>query len=179
MDNKYQKGKIYKIIDTGYKNCYYGSTVESLSKRMSHHRKDYASFKDHKARYVSVYSMFDEHGLEHCKIELVEEFPCDSKEQLRQREGWYIQNNVCVNKKVAGRTEREYKEQNKDQILERKKVYREQNQDKIKEYRERTKGRRTELILCPICNCNIQRCCLSKHERTIRHQKNACASEEG
>jgi hypothetical protein len=41
------------------------------------------------------------------KSELVEDFPCDNKEQLRQREGWYIQNNPCVNKRVAGRSVQE------------------------------------------------------------------------
>ena len=42
--------------------------------------------------------------MENCKIELVENYACNSKEELNAREGFYIQNNECVNKLVAGRT---------------------------------------------------------------------------
>ena len=38
--NRYQNGKIYKITDVGYNNCYIGSTTESLSQRMARHRKE-------------------------------------------------------------------------------------------------------------------------------------------
>ena len=42
--NRYENGKIYKIVDTGYNKCYVGSTCESLSQRMARHRKDYARY---------------------------------------------------------------------------------------------------------------------------------------
>ena len=35
----YQNGKIYKIVDNGYNLCYYGSTVQPLSKRLASHKK--------------------------------------------------------------------------------------------------------------------------------------------
>ena len=35
MENKYQRGKIYKIVDIGCTKCYIGSTIETLSNRMS------------------------------------------------------------------------------------------------------------------------------------------------
>ena len=35
--NRYEHGKIYKIVDNGYNKCYVGSTCESLSQRMARH----------------------------------------------------------------------------------------------------------------------------------------------
>ena len=42
--NRYENGKIYKIVDVGYNKCYIGSTCESLSKRMERHRKQYKEY---------------------------------------------------------------------------------------------------------------------------------------
>ena len=42
--NKYQNGKIYKIVDVGYSKCYIGSTCEELSQRMARHRAIYKQF---------------------------------------------------------------------------------------------------------------------------------------
>jgi hypothetical protein len=44
--NKYENGKIYKIVDIGYNSCYYGSTVQSLAMRMGGHRRNYNVFKN-------------------------------------------------------------------------------------------------------------------------------------
>jgi hypothetical protein len=44
MDNKYQRGQIYKIVDVGFNKCFIGSTIEPLSKRMSKHRSQYKDY---------------------------------------------------------------------------------------------------------------------------------------
>ena len=58
-DNMYQNGKIYKIVDNGYNLCYYGSTCQPLSKRLSTHKKIIRDIKtvgkidrSHYARYL-------------------------------------------------------------------------------------------------------------------------------
>ena len=144
MDNRYKKGKIYRITDVGYEKCYYGSTVESLSRRMSHHRGCYECYKGGNGKYISVYAIFDEYGIDNCRIELVEEFPCDSKEKLRRREGFFIQNNPCVNKYIPGRSVQEYINDNKETIAEQKLLYYRKNKTRIlesnKSYREKNKG---------------------------------------
>ena len=51
--NRYENGKIYKIVDVGYNKMYIGSTCESLSKRMERHRASYKHYlkgKYNKAR---------------------------------------------------------------------------------------------------------------------------------
>ena len=109
MNNKYENGKIYKITDISYTLTYYGSTIESLCKRMGRHRWTYHKYKNTgDVSYVSAYKIFDEFGLENCKIEPVELCPCASKMELERKEGEYTKNNCCGNKMVAGRTIQEY-----------------------------------------------------------------------
>jgi hypothetical protein len=123
-DNKYTNGKIYKITDNAYTECYSGSTIETLSRRMSGHRSSYKSCQEHKpVSHTCVYDIFNEYGLENCKIELIELAPCSSQMELRQREGYYIKNTVCINKVVAGRTKQEHKADNRDHLSERRQYY--------------------------------------------------------
>jgi len=139
----YNNGKIYKIESTLGDMVYYGSTTKQyLSQRMTKHRSDYNRWLSGKdaGKYRS-FDLFDEYGIENCKIVLVENFPCKSKDELTAREAYYIRNFDCGNKCVPGRTYKEYIEDNKDKILERKKQYRENNKDKIKEYYQNNKDK--------------------------------------
>ena len=148
--NKYENAKIYKIVDNAYAGCYIGSTVQPLSNRMASHRKRYKYYKTGNANFVAVYELFDLHGVENCKIELIEKYPCENIEQLSKREGYHIKNETCVNKNLAGRTQnewyadhkeqvkervRQYARANKEKVYENKKAYYENNIDHIKEYK--------------------------------------------
>ena len=89
--NKFQNGKIYKITDNAYTECYVGSTTQPLCNRMADRRKCYRRYKEGKrTEFTTVYGMFDKFGVEGCKIELIVESPCETKEQLRKIEGEYI-----------------------------------------------------------------------------------------
>lgn len=134
--NKYQNGKIYKIVDINYEKCYFGSTIQPLSKRMDGHRRAYQKYKAGLSDYVSSYSMFDEYGVSNCKIELVETYPCNSKEELSKQEGLYIKEHVCVNKKVEGRTPSEYYLAYKGGIDQQHRDYYHNNKDKVKLHRD-------------------------------------------
>ena len=103
----YNRGKIYKIWDIGYTKCYVGSTTEELSMRMAKHRDKYKAYTNGKYSFTSSFGLFDEFGYENCKIEWVENFPCNSRQELTAREGYYIRNCECINKKVAGRTDKD------------------------------------------------------------------------
>ena len=135
--NKYHNSKFYQITYIGYSKCYIVSTTEELSQRMARHRADYKRFLNGNKLFVSSYDLFNEYGIENCKIELIQYFKCDSLQELRKKEGEYIKNIECVNKYIAGRTDIERYDDNKDKILEKKKEYREQHKDKMKEYREK------------------------------------------
>jgi hypothetical protein len=157
--NRYQNGKIYKIVDNGYNKCYIGSTIEALSSRMAKHRSGYRNYlSGGNSHYrCNVWDMFDEYDLENCKIELIEEFPCENKMQLLKREGFHIQNTNCVNKRVEGRTKQEY-------MFEYNAQYRENNKQKLKEHN-------SEKIVCEICQSCYRRDNRSHHEKSLKHQR--------
>ena len=130
--NKYQNGKIYRIVDNAYTECYIGSTIMALSSRMALHRRDYKQYKAGHAGYVSSYELFDLCGIENCKIELIEDYPCESREQLAKREGYYIKREDCINKCIAGRTLQEWRDDHKEEKREYDMNYRETNKEKKK-----------------------------------------------
>jgi hypothetical protein len=148
--NKYKNGKIYKITDVGYTKFYIGSTIRPLSSRMSSHRYFYKKYLEGNYHCVTSFLLFDEFGVQNCKIELLEDYTCENNEQLLKKEGEYIKSCDCVNKQVAGRTKQEYQKDYDSQNTEHRKTYlkqyREQNKDKIKEYYEQNKDRRKEYI---------------------------------
>ena len=146
----YSKAKIYKIV--GGDELYFGSTTQDLSKRFYTHKREYNKNKNYKC---SSSILFEKYGVENCEIVLVENFECENKEELNRKEGEYLLNHICVNQRVAGRTNKEYfkkyydknkeiKQQkvknwivnNKDKIKEQRKKYRELNKDKLKEYQK-------------------------------------------
>ena len=132
INNKYKNGKIYMVVDLAYTHKYIGSTTVGLSSRMAQHRKNYLNYKDGLYHFVSIYDLFDKYGLENCKIELVEEAPCETKEQLRKIEGQHIRNEECINKRIEGRSTKEWCVENKERISENKKQYYINNIDTIK-----------------------------------------------
>jgi hypothetical protein len=137
----YQNGKIYKLYSPSKNLVYYGSTVQTLSQRLTDHLKGYRAYtKDSNKSYVSSFLILD---CEDYKIELIEDYPCNNNQQLCKKEGEYIRNNECVNKEIAGRTQQEWIKENIDKVKEYHKKYNKEyqkvNDDKIKEYYENNK----------------------------------------
>ena len=96
---------------------------------MTYHRHDAVNPK---LRQLPLYAEMNEYGVECFYIELIEECPCENKEQLRKREGHFIREIGTLNMCQAGRTPKEYEEENKDKIKEYKKKWEEQRTDQIK-----------------------------------------------
>jgi hypothetical protein len=124
--NKYQNGKIYKIVCRVTNLVYIGSTIEKyLSNRLKNHR---SNLKTNKINTTS--SKVLEGGDYY--IELVELYPCNSKDELLVRERYYFDIIDCVNKHRPKRTEEEKKKQSKKCCQE----YYEKNKDKIKKQKQ-------------------------------------------
>ena len=101
---KFENGKVNKILNTVDEDVYVGSTCQPLCKRMAKHRNCTADKSQcHRPLYVKM-KLF---GLDKFYIELIEECPCESKEQLRKREGHYIKLIGTLNALVAGNTTKE------------------------------------------------------------------------
>ena len=152
--NKYQNGKIYKIVSSDYSKCYIGSTCESLSQRMARHRNKYKVYLKGDITLTRSFDLFDQYGVENCKIELIENFPCENKEELRKREGHYIQNTECINKYVAGRnrTFKEYYQDNKEKCNAQRREYKEKHKEELKLYYQeqyiKSKDKLSKSIAC-------------------------------
>jgi len=138
----YKNGKIYTIRSNLTDKYYIGSTCSLLSKRLYQHKGDYKKFLGGKKNNISSCEIikFDD-----AYIELLEDFKCNSKDQLLKREGELIREHKddIVNKCIAGRTKKEYRTDKKAIIAEQKKAYRVENKDilaeKHKAYCEKNK----------------------------------------
>jgi hypothetical protein len=134
----YSQSKIYKIVSNFTDEIYIGSTTQSLGSRKAEHKKKfkYWMVNPDSTYFVTSFKLFE---LGEVDIVLMENFPCENKEQLHARERYYIENNLCVNKYIPGRTVKEWCEVNK----EKRKEYYEENKEKLlvyhKEYRDANK----------------------------------------
>ena len=154
----YSKSKIYKIFCNLTGETYYGSTCNTLTKRVSSHKADFNFWKNGKRGYVKSYDIIERGDYDYS---LVEECPCENKEQLHARERYWIENNDCVNKCIPGRTNKEWREANKEHIAEQKKEYRDANKEKIAENKR-------EKVVCE-CGSEVTKSCLARHLKTKKH----------
>ena len=142
MNNKYQNGKIYLIYSKKYPIMYYGSTCKTIQERLNKHEDDYKRFLNGKKECITSYNIIE---LGNYDILLVEEYPCNSKKELEAREAHYIRNNfhLCVNKRIAGRTYKEWYDDNREKM---RKYHREDYKDNKEEILTRQK----EKVSCPL-----------------------------
>ena len=64
--NRYENGKIYKVVDLSYNECYIGSKCVNLSQRVARHRSEYNRFLEGKRRNITAFQLFDKYGVENC-----------------------------------------------------------------------------------------------------------------
>jgi len=140
-------GLIYKLSGGGLD--YYGSTEQTLNKRLNQHKSKYKKYLEGKTNYLTSFDIIDKNDY---NIELVEEV--EDLAILTQRERYYIENFDCVNKCLPyvseeekkqrkRRDDKKYCEKNKEKLKETKKKYRENNKETLKEktknYRDNNK----------------------------------------
>ena len=165
----YQNGKIYKIINENNDIVYIGSTAEYyLSSRYAKHK----------------------YKAPNHKIILIENYPCNSKEELCKKEQQIIQqydNLINMRKAYSSQEEKkkyyennkteisEYKkkwyEENKTEINEKHKKYREKNKEYKKKYLKKYREENKEKINCEFCNCELNKSSLKKHQKTLKCMK--------
>jgi len=142
--NKYQNGKIYKLFCNESNLVYYGSTTQSLNDRLCQHRTN------KKGTCISKIMI-------NPQIELLEDFPCNTKKELEVRERFYIENNECINMKIPGRTNKEWIDDNKE-------IFKQKRKEVNKNYREKNK----EIIECE-CGKILSKLNLTRHKKSKKH----------
>ncbi len=187
MSQNFQKAKIYKITNDYNDDVYVGSTCNSLVRRYIQHKSD---SKNEKYQNRPIYKLINQIGFERFRIQLICDYPCEDKYQLRQKEGEYIKNIGNLNLLQAGRTIKEYREDNKDKIEETTRNYNNKNIETIREryrkydeehkeerkiykakYRQENKEKiaekKNEKINCE-CGCQISYSNLGRHKKTSK-----------
>lgn len=175
----YKNGKIYVIKSNETEKVYIGSTCSTLKKRMSSHKSSFkAGAKIGEAKQILKYA--------DAYIELIENFECESKRELLDREGEVIRNTPnCVNTQIQGRTMKQYRTDNAEKLKQQSADYREKNKDllktkyndwykseKGKAYLEKRKAKINVKVVCPICNVQISKSNLERHKKSKNCKNN-------
>ena len=166
--NKYSQGKIYCIKSPNCDKVYIGSTIMSLKDRFYKHKSHYKKGYNRNSGEILKYG--------NCYIELIKNFPCNSKKELHREEGKYQLEMDCVNRYIAGRTHKEWYQKNKEEKNKYQKQYyqknKEKHNDRCKQYRkinkESIKKRACEKIVCDICNSVVSRYNIYRHKKTMK-----------
>lgn len=123
MPIDYERGKIYKIVCNETGKLYVGSTCEpTLAHRLAKHISSYKRFLKVTYPYYTSYDVIENGNY---FIELLENCPCKTKDELFVRERYYIELLDCVNKCIPGHSRHEYN-----------KKYEIKNKEKIKKYKQ-------------------------------------------
>lgn len=183
----YSKCMIYKLCcdDITITNIYVGHTTNKTRRKQEHNSR--CNNSNDKQYNSYVYKFIRENGgWSNWSMIVVEEYPCENKNQAEARERYWIETlQATLNKVIPTRTKQEYMEENREQLREKSKQYnsehreecrkynkkyREENEDyhkrRKKEWRERTK----EKINCE-CGGYYYTTEKNKHVKTQKHLK--------
>jgi len=85
MINNYNNSKIYALRSDDTDKIYIGTTTQNLSKKLSELRTSNSNLiSEYFRKYGDVY------------IELIEYYPCKSKEELNKRQGELVRENISI-----------------------------------------------------------------------------------
>ena len=194
-NNRYKNGKIYTIRNINDNNLIYvGSTIQPLYKRFHDHKKKCMNENNKEYNKFLYKKIRETNNINDWYIELYENYPTETKELLLKREGEVIREIGTLNKKIEGRTKKEWHDlydkkhyqENRDKILEQKKIYNINNKDKIqiknqnfykqniekikiqtKEYYEKNQKIK---IMC-VCGCEVNKACIKRHQQSNKHNR--------
>jgi len=145
---KLKVGKIYKLIDNTNANIYIGSTIQKLNIRFNEHKKEYKNFLNGKHNWVTSFDIIKNNNY---RFEIIKYVVFKDRKELHQKERYYIQNNICVNKCIPTRTNSEWVNDNKESR-------------KVSKHNWSTEKKQ-----CDICNYKVSNCNWSHHIKTQRH----------
>ena len=160
--NRYEHGKIYKIISPHTDKIYVGSTCkERLCQRMATHKKCYKEWlKDNNKTNFSSFRLFE---LGDVQIVLLETVNCNTKDELHKKEREYIEKykDIIINKNIPTRTKKEYQKEYYETHKEYAKQYCEDHKEELNE-------KKKQKFDC-VCGSSIRISDKARHEKSIHH----------
>jgi len=162
MKGDFANSRIYRIVcnETGLN--YYGSTTQTLSKRLGAHVCDYKRWRDGKQHFVTSFSVLEAGNYEIVLVEKLENIT--NREQLRAVERRYIEANECVNKCIPGRTMTEYNADHREQRAQ----WRADNPGYMAQHYQDNKEERATKVECPYCSSVVRKDGLGKHQKSAK-----------
>lgn len=166
--NKYQNGKIYKIVNDVNDECYVGSTTRLLCQRMTNHISD---MKKENKKNSKLYKCMTCIGIDHFSIILLEHFSCESSLELRKRENQYITAlKPTLNNNKAYATKEERKQMVRDLSSRYYKEHKEECQTKYKKYYDtKAKFEKAKPTVCE-CGKTVRKSNISFHLKSKYHR---------
>jgi hypothetical protein len=175
----YKNSKIYKIVDNTSDMIYIGSTTKKLCERLASHISNYKRYLNDKRRNSITSFKILANG--NYDIVLIENFPCNTKEELYVRERHYIETLNCINKHKPGllielgRHEygKQYREKNNDLIKVYVQQYYKNHSEDKKKYRDQyCIDHKDELCEKHECDCGgtFSYKHKARHIKTNKHQ---------
>ncbi len=148
-NNRYQNGKIYKLVNNVDDNIYIGSTCKALHQRLYTHKQD-AKRCPNQYNYRHLNNI----GWENINIILIEKYPCNDKDELLKRERYWVDElKPQLNKQLPTRTMQEYNkyyhEMNKEKLNQRKQNAYHENKE---EHAQKHKVWGSQTWFCDVCN---------------------------
>jgi hypothetical protein len=129
-EKDYGKAKIYEIICLTTGERYIGSTCyQYLCQRERQHILHYKKWKKGNGSFISSLPIIERGNYQ---MLLIENYSCSSQDELSAREGYWIREKECVNKRIEGRNKKQYYQDNVEKI----KQYYEDNTEKKKQYQQ-------------------------------------------
>lgn len=172
----YNEGKIYKLISEQTDKIYIGSTAKKLlNQRLESHREKFLEWIKNNTSYTTSFEILQYNDY---KIILIENYPCNSKDELRQREQYWIDKNkdICVNMRNSYISKEERKEQKNKYHKIWYSINNKRIKNKSKEWyknnKERVKKLHSENKLCIYCDRNMIKSNYLRHCKGTKHKQN-------
>ena len=167
----YQEGKIYKIVSYQTDKIYIGSTCKTLlCQRFAGHKNNYKKWLKNNPKCHKITS-FELLQYNDAQIILLENFPCENKNELHAREYQLIQDNLNI---VVNHHKNQYINKKLYNQLPSVKEYNKQyykQYSKTDKYKQFVKKYNHVDIICEICCTKGRRHDFARHSKTKYHQK--------
>ena len=146
-------GLIYKLSSVHEAQPYVGKTMGTLNDRFRRHKSDYKRWLNGKYNYVTSFELIKHNDCIMIVLEI--DVP---KNMLASREGYWHSQFDCVNKCVPNRSLKEWYEDNRDEILEKKNQYRQNNKEML-----------MQKVTCE-CGCVVRQADIARHRKSTKHK---------
>ena len=189
MKVDYQNAFIYKLCckDFNVKDIYVGHSTNFKQRNQCHKTKcNNINNKEYKYRFIR-----DNGGFDNWIMIKLYDYPCDNKRQAEAEEcKIMIELGAKLNsykpfilqeekKQYNKEYQKEYRQNNKEELSEKKKEYYQNNKTEIlerrKEYKKNNKSKikknNKEKIKCEFCNCEVRKYGLTRHQKTLKCMK--------